>query len=120
MGADSTDIILLVMNQKGLEKLLADRFSIGADVAAVAGPVGRNAKADTDVFLQAEILGWSRSKGMFAGASFNGTVVENDKAETRKLYGRAWTNREIIRGGIAMPDAAKAFAAELERDIYKK
>ncbi|MGA2713836.1 MAG: lipid-binding SYLF domain-containing protein [Bryobacteraceae bacterium] len=120
LGADSTDIILLVMNQKGLERLLADKFSIGADVAAAAGPVGRDAKADTDLLLHAGILGWSRARGIFAGVSLNGTVVENDKQEATKLYGRPWSNREIIRGGIAIPEAAKALGAELERDIPKK
>jgi lipid-binding SYLF domain-containing protein len=120
LGADSTDIVLLVMNQKGLERLLSDKFSIGADVAAVAGPVGRNATADTDVLLHAEILGWSRSRGAFAGVSLNGTVVESDKSEAEKLYGRKWSNREIIRGGVAVPEGAKALQAELGRDVYKK
>lgn len=120
LGADSTDIILLVMNQKGLERLLADKFSIGADVAAAAGPVGRDAKANTDVLLHAGILGWSRARGIFGGVSLNGTVVENDKSEATKLYGRPWSNREIIRGGIAMPDVAKALQAELAHEIPKK
>lgn len=120
LGADSADIILLVMNRKGLERLLADKISIGADVAAAAGPVGRNAKANTDLLLHAGILGWSRARGVFAGVSLNGTVVENDKSEATRLYGRPWNNREIIRGGIAVPEAARALAAELERDIPQK
>jgi lipid-binding SYLF domain-containing protein len=107
------------MNQKGMERLLSDKFSLGADVAAVAGPVGRNASADTDVLLQTEVLGWSRARGIFAGVSLSGTVVENDKAEAAKLYGRQWSNREIIRGDVALPEAARAFQAELNRDIYK-
>jgi lipid-binding SYLF domain-containing protein len=120
LGADSADIFLLVMNQRGLERLLSDKFTIGADLAAVAGPVGRDAKADTDILAKAEILSWSRSRGIFAGVSLNGTIVETDKTETRKLYGREWSNREIIRGGIAMPEAAKVLADELGRDVYKK
>jgi lipid-binding SYLF domain-containing protein len=120
LGADSTDIILLVMNPKGMERLLADKFSIGADVAAAAGPVGRDAKADTDVLLRAGILGWSRAKGIFAGVSLNGTVVENDKSEAAKLYGRPWSNREIIRGGITVPEVTKALQAELAHEIPKK
>jgi lipid-binding SYLF domain-containing protein len=120
LGADSTDIILLVMNEKGLERLLADKVALGADVAVAAGPVGRDAKADTDVLLHTEVLGWSRTRGVFAGVSLNGTVVENDKAEATKIYGRAWSNRDIIRGGIAVPQAAKALAAELARDLHKK
>ncbi len=120
LGADSTDIVLLVMNQKGMERLLSDKFAIGADAAAVAGPVGRNAAADTDVLLKAEIVGWSRSRGAFAGVALKGTIVESDKAEAQKLYGRPWSNREIIRGGISVPEAAKALQAELGSDVYKK
>ncbi len=120
MGADSTDIILLVMNAKGMARLLADKIAIGADVAAAAGPVGRDATVDTDVMMRSEVLSWSRARGIFAGVSLNGTIVENDKAETAKLYGRPWTNREIIRGDVAVPDGAKAFAAELSRDVYQK
>src|ERR1700722_3070463 len=72
LGADSADIILMLMNQRGLERLLSDKFSIGADLAAAAGPVGRDAKADTDILLKAEILSWSRARGAFAGVSLNG------------------------------------------------
>ena len=120
LGADSADIFLLVMNQRGLERLLSDKFTIGADMAAAAGPVGRDAKADTDILAKAEILAYSRSRGIFAGVSLNGTIVETDKAETNRLYGRSWSNREIIRGGIAIPEAAKVLADELGRDVYKK
>jgi SH3 domain-containing YSC84-like protein 1 len=108
------------MNEKGLERLFSDKFSIGADVAAVAGPVGRNATVDTDVMLKAGIIGWSRSRGAFAGVSLNGTAVESDKAEAERLYGRRWSNREIIRGGVAAPEGAKALQTELGRDVYKK
>ena len=120
LGADSADIVLLVTSERGLERLLSDKFSIGADVSAAAGPVGRDAGADTDILLKAEILSWSRARGIFAGVSLNGTVVEADRAEARRLYGRAWSTREIIRGGIAMPDAAKILGDELARDIYGK
>jgi SH3 domain-containing YSC84-like protein 1 len=120
LGADSTDIILLIMNEKGMERLLADKFSIGADVAAAAGPVGRDAKADTDVLMHAEILGWSRARGIFAGVSLNGTVVENDKSEATKIYGRPWSNREIIRGGVAIPEVAKPLEAEFAHEIVNK
>lgn len=120
LGADSADIFLLVMNQRGLDRLLSDKFTIGADMAAAAGPVGRDAKADTDILAKAEILAYSRSRGIFAGVSLNGTIVETDKRETNRLYGRSWSNREIIRGGIAMPEAAKVLADELGRDVYKK
>jgi lipid-binding SYLF domain-containing protein len=120
LGADSADIVLMLMNRHGLERLLADKFSIGADLAGAAGPVGRDAKADTDILLKAEILSWSRSRGVFAGASLNGTVVEADRRETMRLYGRPWSNRDIIEGAIAMPDVAKVLGDELARDVYKK
>lgn len=120
MGADSVDIILLVMNKRGMERLLSEKFSIGADVTAAAGPVGREAKADTDVQLKAGILSWSRARGLFAGVSLNGTVVEADHPEARKLYGRASSNREILQGGVALPDAAKVLGDELARDVYRK
>jgi len=120
LGADSADIILLLMNPRGLERLFSDKFSIGADLAAAAGPVGRDAKADTDILLKAEILSWSRARGIFAGVSLNGTVVEPDRAEANRLYGRPWSNREIIRGAVAVPDAAKVLGDELARDLYRK
>ena len=120
LGADSADIVLMLMTQRGLERLLSDKFSIGADLAAAAGPVGRDAKANTDIFLKAEILSWSRTRGAFAGVSLNGMAVEPDRAEAARLYGRPWSNREIIRGGVAMPDAAKILGDELARDVYQK
>jgi|ERR1019366_8918653 lipid-binding SYLF domain-containing protein len=120
LGADSADIILMIMTQRGMERLMSDKFSIGADLAAAAGPVGRDATADTDVLAKAEILGWSRTRGAFAGVSLIGTIVEPDKAEATRLYGRPWSNREILRGGVAMPEAAKMLADELARDVYQK
>ena len=120
LGADSTDIVLLIMNARGLERLLSDKFSLGVDVNVAAGPVGRDANADTDALLHSEILAWSRSRGAFAGVALNGTVVESDKSEALRLYGRPWSNREIIRGGVAIPDPAKGLNSELSRDVYKK
>jgi SH3 domain-containing YSC84-like protein 1 len=120
LGADSTDIFLLVMNQRGLEHLLSDKFSLGLDVNVAAGPVGRDAKADTDALAHAEILAWSRSRGAFVGVALSGTVVERDQAETIRLYGRSWSNRDILRGGVAIPDPAKGLTTELGRDFYTK
>jgi lipid-binding SYLF domain-containing protein len=119
LGADSTDIFLLVMNQRGLERLLSDKFSLGVDVNVAAGPVGRDANADTDALAHAEILAWSRSRGAFAGVALSGTVVERDRTEVIRLYGRPWSNRDILRGGVAIPDPAKALTTELSRDFYK-
>jgi SH3 domain-containing YSC84-like protein 1 len=74
LGADSTDIVFLVMNDRGMQHLLSDKFKIGADATAAAGPVGRDAAANTDVLMHAEILSWSRTRGLFAGAALDGTV----------------------------------------------
>ena len=120
IGGSSTDLIMLVMNQRGMNKLLNDKFTLGADASVAAGPVGRTANANTDVTMSAEILAWSRSRGAFAGVALNGTIVERDRAEAMRLYGRPWSNREIIRGGVAIPDAARVLTTELSRDIYKK
>jgi lipid-binding SYLF domain-containing protein len=76
------------MNERGMNRLLSDKLSIGAGAAAAAGPVGRDAAANTEVFMRAEILSWSRTHGVFAGAALNGSVVEHDEAETRRLYSR--------------------------------
>jgi SH3 domain-containing YSC84-like protein 1 len=115
LGADSTDIVLLVMNDRGMSRLLSDKFKIGADVAAAAGPVGRDTNADTDVLMRAEILSWSRTHGLFAGVSLDGTVVEHDADETRKLYGERADNREILHGHVPMPSAGRILSAELDR-----
>ncbi len=118
LGVDSTDVILLIMNERGLNHLMADKFSIGGDAAAALGPVGRDAAADTDASLRAEILSWSRTHGLFAGVSLNGTVVAHDKGETKKLYGREYTGKELIRGNVPPPSAA----ADLTNDLnaYKR
>jgi SH3 domain-containing YSC84-like protein 1 len=113
LGVDSTDVILLIMNEKGLNHLLADKFSIGGDAAVALGPVGRDAVADTDASLRAEILSWSRTHGLFAGASLDGTVVAHDKGETRKLYGREYSGRELIRGNVPPPPASGDLLTEL-------
>jgi lipid-binding SYLF domain-containing protein len=115
LGADSTDIVFLVMNEGGLKRLLSDKFSIGGDAAAAVGPIGRDAAADTDILMKAEILCWSRTKGLFAGASLDGTVVEHDEGEAKKLYGRPLNNHEIVEGKVSVPDAAKPFVGELDR-----
>jgi SH3 domain-containing YSC84-like protein 1 len=113
LGIDSTDVILLIMNDRGLNHLMSDKFSIGGDAAAALGPVGRDAAADTDASLRAEILSWSRTHGLFAGVSLNGTVVAHDKGETEKLYGREYSGRELIRGKVAPPPAAADLDGQL-------
>lgn len=114
LGADSTDVVLLVMNEAGLRHMLSDKFTIGADATVAAGPVGRDAKADTDVLLHAEILSWSRTRGLFAGVALNGTVVETDKGENDKLYGHDAHHNAILRGDVRAVPAGHDFTAELD------
>src|SRR4051812_13077296 len=88
LGVQAIDVVMLVMNKRGFERLLTNKFTIGAEASAAVGPLGRDVAADTDVLMNAEILSWSRSRGVFAGVSLNGTVVQIDKTENAKLYGR--------------------------------
>ena len=115
LGGQSTDVILVVMDQRGMDHLISDKFTIGADAAAAAGPVGRNAKADTDIMLHAEMLSYARSRGAYAGLSLEGATMRPDKEENMKLYGKAVTNDEILKQGVPTPDAAKAFTSALNR-----
>lgn len=115
LGAQSTDIVMLVMNHTGLSKLLSDKFKIGADAAAAVGPVGRNAAADTDILLHAEIISWSRSRGAFAGVSLDGTVVEADKASNEDLYGKPLNTKEIVQGAVPIPPAARVLTMILDQ-----
>src|SRR5579871_994366 len=113
LGLESTDVVMLVMNQKGMDRLAGDKFTIGADASAAIEPVGRTTAADTDVSLRAEILSWSRAKGIFAGISLDGTTVTPDHSEDHKVYGRDVSNREIVRGEVKAPEAGNELAAVL-------
>ncbi len=106
IGVESTDVILLVMDRKGMENLAKDKFTIGADASAAVGPVGRTTSADTDASLHAEILSWSRAHGAFAGVSLDGTVVSKDGGEDKRLYGMDVANRAIIMGEVPPPPTA--------------
>lgn len=115
IGVDSTDVVLLVMNQRGMDHLAADKFTIGADATAAAGPVGRSAAADTDASLHAEILSYSRSRGAFAGIALDGTVISADHSEDRKLYGHDVNNKAIIRGEVRPPETRDPMVAVLDQ-----
>jgi len=109
-GGEQADLVLLVMNQQGVKHMLADRFTLGAEASAVAGPVGRTAKAATDAQLHAQILSWSRSRGAFLGASLEGNVVKPDNKTTEAFYGRPLTARQIlVDQDVKTPRAAEAF-----------
>jgi lipid-binding SYLF domain-containing protein len=115
IGLESTDLVLLIMNQRGMDRLAADKFTIGADASGAAGPVGRTASADTDASMRAEILSYSRTHGVFAGISLDGTVITPDHSEDRKLYGHEVSNRQIVRGEVGPPDASGQLTAVLSQ-----
>jgi len=117
IGGSSTDLILLVMNRHGMSQLMQDKFTLGADASIAAGPVGRTAAAQTDARLDAEILAWSRSKGLFAGISLKGASLRPDTKENAALYGKEMTSKEILAGGnnVTAPDGARDLIANLNK-----
>jgi len=120
LGGQSTDVILLVMDQRGMDKLLSDKFTIGADAAAAAGPVGRDAKADTDIQLHAQILSYACSRGAYAGLSLEGATLRPDNEENKKLYGREISNKDILtRGDVSAPESTRPFLHALNRSGAK-
>lgn len=115
IGGQDTDVILLVLNERGVDRLLSSRFTLGVDAAVAAGPVGRQATAQTDATMMAEILAWSRNRGVFAGISLHGSTLREDTSENEELYGRAIANREIVKGGVAAPAAAADLMATIAK-----
>lgn len=115
IGVSSSDVILLVMNERGMKKLTESKFTVGGDATAAAGPVGRNASAQTDAFMSAEILSWSRSKGLFAGVSLDGATLRNDIDENEIMYGQRWESKQILGSGAKTPQAASKLIAELNK-----
>jgi lipid-binding SYLF domain-containing protein len=106
IGGSQTDLIMLVMNARGADKLLSSKFTLGAEGSVAAGPVGRTATAQTDAQIHAEILSWSRSQGLFAGLALEGATLRQDQDDNTKLYGKKLENREIVTSGMAAPKAA--------------
>jgi lipid-binding SYLF domain-containing protein len=107
IGGQATDVVFLVMNPEGMKKLVQDSVKLGGELSAAAGPVGRSADGATDLQLHAEILSYSRSRGLFAGASLNGAVYKQDRNDNQKLYGRRVTAKEIlIDGTVPSPQSA--------------
>jgi lipid-binding SYLF domain-containing protein len=113
IGGSSTDIVMLFMNDHALQSLMSDKFKVGADASVAAGPVGRNATAATDLKLNAEILSYSRSKGIFAGVSLDGAVMQADKSGDKAMYGDDVNRHEILDGKVAVPASARALVEEL-------
>jgi lipid-binding SYLF domain-containing protein len=119
IGAQQVDLVLLVMNQGGADKLLQNKVSLGADASLAAGPVGRSANAATDAQLKAEMLAYSRAQGLFAGIDLSGGVLQPDTEADARAYGSGVTAREIVDGGqnVAVPSAAQSFVRALGRDV---
>jgi lipid-binding SYLF domain-containing protein len=115
IGAGETDIIMLVMNQTGANKLMKSKFTLGAEAAAMAGPVGRQASAETDPYLRAEILSYSRSRGLFAGAVFKGSTLRPVEDSNRKLYGYRVKHEDILKGRVPCPPVAQSLVATVTR-----
>jgi lipid-binding SYLF domain-containing protein len=114
IGGSSTDLVLLVMNREGMRKILSDKVTLGADASVAAGPVGRSATAQTDVEMTAEILSYSRSKGVFAGIALKGATLRPDSDVDHILYGPNVSNREILMGSVHPPAAAHQLITELD------
>src|SRR6266853_492020 len=115
IGGSETDAIMLVMNKRGAEKLLSSKFTLSADASVAAGPVGRTSSADTDLKLQAEILTYSRARGVFAGIALNGATLRPDQEANAELYGGRLTNRQILRGKATTTAGGTELAADLTR-----
>jgi len=116
LGGQATDFVLLVMNPKGAKSLLSSKVKLGADASAAAGPKGRTAEGATDIVMNAEILSYSRNKGLFAGVSLEGSTLRSDGSANEKLYGRKLTAKDIIRGGkVGVPASANELVSLLDR-----
>ena len=115
IGGSSTDLIMLVMNARGAEKLLADKFTLGGEGSVAAGPVGRTATAQTDAQMHADILSWSRSQGLFAGLALEGATLRQDLDDNAAIYGKRLENKEIVTTSVRAPKTAAKLIAELNK-----
>jgi lipid-binding SYLF domain-containing protein len=120
IGGEATDVVLLVMNEHGMHQLDKDKITLGGDASIAAGPVGRTATADTDASLTAEMLSWSRTKGVFAGVALQGATLRPDHKANRELYGESISDRAILSSTTPPPPAARPLIAELDRYSIRK
>jgi lipid-binding SYLF domain-containing protein len=120
IGGSEQDVMLLVMNQTGMKHLLSDKFTLGGEATAAAGPVGRDLTAQTDAVMRAEMLSYSRSRGLFAGISLQGATMRPDDEANRELYGGQTKNREILTGNIKTPAAADKLEALLNKNSHRQ
>jgi len=115
IGAAENDVLMFIMNKKGMEDLFRTKFTLGGDASVAAGPVGRSVSADTSGFLAAEIITWSRSHGAFAGVALKGATLRPDDDNNQLLYGKALTNRQILEGNVMVPAVARPFVDLLDK-----
>jgi len=115
IGGQATDVVMLIMNKGGMNNLLSSQFKLGADASAAAGPVGRHAAADTDWKMRAQVLTYSRSRGLFAGLELNGAVIKQDKDSTREFYGRMVPFKTALKGDVEAPKTAYPFLSTLAK-----
>jgi lipid-binding SYLF domain-containing protein len=120
IGGKETDLVMLVMNKSGMDHMLSDKFQIGGEVSGAAGPVGRTSSAMTDAEMHAEILSYSRSRGLFGGLDLSGSAVLADTKSNAELYGKEITNKEIVMGDVHTPADAKPFIHSLDRISSRK
>jgi SH3 domain-containing YSC84-like protein 1 len=115
LGGQAVDLVMIVTNDQGMEHLLSSKFKLGADASAAAGPVGRDAAADTDIKMKAEVLTYSRARGLFAGIDLSGAAITQDKDETRLLYGNFVPFAEILNGKVQPPSVSEPFLTAVRR-----
>src|SRR6478735_12746299 len=115
IGGQAVDLVMLIMNNEGMQRLLSSQFALGADASVAAGPVGRHAEGNTDWKMRAQVLTYSRARGVFAGASLNGAVVKQDKDSTREFYGHMVTSKAALTGEVEPPSAANPFLSTLAK-----
>jgi lipid-binding SYLF domain-containing protein len=118
-GGEAVDLVMLVMNQKGMDALLSSKFKLGADASVAAGPVGRQAEGSTDIKMRSEVLTYSRARGIFAGIELNGAVVKQDDDETRVLYGKMVPFRAILSGRVPPPPSAQRFLTAVRKYAHE-
>jgi len=114
IGAESTDVVMLIMNREGIDSLLKDKFTLGGDASVAAGPVGREATAETDAALKAKILSYSRSKGIFGGVSLQGSTLQQDEGAIKAVYGKQLNASDILGGGVATRFVANDFTTRFD------
>jgi lipid-binding SYLF domain-containing protein len=115
IGGEAVDVVMIVMNDKGMRNLLSSKFKLGADASVAAGPVGRHAEGDTDWKMRAEVLSYSRARGVFAGVALNGAAITQDEDETRALYGNKASFEQVLTGKVAPPAGSDTFLATVRK-----